>query len=134
MDNSEAAAAAAGLGAMLMVWMVVYLAVLVFMVVAWWNVFTKAGKPGWAVLIPIYNVIVMLEIIGKPWWWLLLLFIPFVNFVILIIMVFGLAKAFGQGVGFGFGILFLGIIFIPILAFGSARYVGPDGVAATTPA
>ncbi len=126
MENSGAMAAAAGIGLMAVV---IYLAILVFYVAVGWKIFTKAGKPGWAVLIPIYSTIVHLEIIGKPWWWLLLLFIPIVGFVIAIIMVFETAKVFGQGVGFGFGLLFLGFIFAPILAFGSARYVGPDGAA-----
>ena len=64
---------------------ILYLAIVVFMIASVWKVFTKAGKPGWAVLIPIYNFIVLIEIVGKPTWWVILLFVPFVNYVILIL-------------------------------------------------
>lgn len=87
--------------------------------------FTKAGQPGWAFLIPIYDIIVMLQIVGKPLWWIVLFLIPGVNFVMAIILVFLLAKSFGKGPGFALGLIFLGIIFLPILAFGDARYQGP---------
>jgi len=105
------------------------LAVLVLLIVSFWKIFQKAGKPGWASIIPIYNIIVQLEIVGKPWWWIFLLFIPVVNIVIGIIIVHNLSKSFGQGVGFTLGLLFLGVIFYPILAFGDYKYVGPGGVA-----
>jgi hypothetical protein len=114
-----------GGGGMGIVGTLIYLAVVVFLIAALWKVFTKAGKPGWAAIIPIYNVIVLLEIVGRPWWWFLLMFIPVVNFVIGIIVMIDLAKSFGKGVGFGIGLLLLGFIFIPILGFGSAQYVGP---------
>jgi hypothetical protein len=94
--------------------------------VAIWKIFTKAGKPGWAVLIPIYNLYVMLEIVGRPWWWLLMMLIPGVNVVFFIILVFDIAKSFGKGTGFALGLLFLSIIFFLILAFGDAQYVGPS--------
>jgi hypothetical protein len=97
----------------------------VFSIVCLWKVFVKAGKPGWAAIIPIYNIITELEIIGRPWWWLLLLFIPLVNIVIGIIVIFDLAKVFGKSTGFGFGLLFLSVIFMAILAFGDAKYLGP---------
>lgn len=97
----------------------------VVMIIALWKVFTKAGKPGWASLIPIYNLIVLLEIVGRPGWWVILMLIPFVNVVIGIIVVFDLAKSFGKGAGFALGLLFLNVIFILILAFGNAKYVGP---------
>ncbi len=101
-----------------------YLAVMVLIIVGMWKVFVKAGKPGWACLIPIYNVIVMLEIAGKPLWWIILLFIPFVNFVVLILVAIAIAEKFGQGVGFGIGLAFLPMIFYPILGFGDAQYRG----------
>ena len=90
-----------------------------------WKVFTKAGEPGWAAIIPIYNTIVMLKIVGRPLWWLVLMLIPLVSLVIGIIVCIDLAKSFGKGAGFGIGIILLGFIFVPILAFGDARYVGP---------
>lgn len=101
------------------------LLVSVFSIVCLWKVFVKAGKPGWAAIIPIYNIITELEIIGRPWWWLLLLFIPLVNIVIGIIVIFDLAKVFGKSTSFGFGLLFLSVIFMAILAFGDAKYLGP---------
>ena len=103
-------------------WMIIWLAVGIFMIAALWKVFTKAGKPGWAVLIPFYNAYVYLQIAGKPGWWLILLFIPFVNFIIAIIATIALAEKFGKGVGFALGLIFLGFIFFPILGFGSAQY------------
>ena len=96
-------------------------------VIAVWKVFSKAGKPGWASLVPIYNYIVLLEIVGKPLWWFLLMLIPGVNLVIFIILAIDLAKSFGHGTGFGLGLVFLSPIFILILGFGSSRYVGPGG-------
>ena len=103
---------------------VIALAIVIFFVVVWWKIFRKAGQPGWAILIPFYNLYVMLKVAGKPGWWLILFFIPIVNFIIGILMVVGIAQNFGKGVGFAIGIIFLGIIFLPILAFGSATYQG----------
>lgn len=101
------------------------LAFALLMLAASWKIFTKAGQPGWATIVPIYNALVMLRICGRPGWWLLLLLIPFVNFVVGIIVCLDLAKSFGKGAGFGLGLLFLGPIFVLILGFGSAKYVGP---------
>jgi hypothetical protein len=94
-----------------------------------WIIFSKAGEPGWTCLVPIYNTIVFLRIVGRPWWHLLLImFVPIYGwFIVPIIMQFQLAKVFGKGGGFGLGLWLLPIIFYPILAFGSSRYVGPDG-------
>jgi hypothetical protein len=102
-----------------------YIVVGAFYIYCTWRYYEKAGKPGWASIIPFYNIIVWLEIIGRPWWWLFLLFIPVVNIVIEIIMTFELARVFGKSTAFGFGLLFLPIIFIPILSLGDARYMGP---------
>lgn len=107
---------------------VLYLAIIILMIVSMWTIFLKAGKPGWASIVPIYNVIVLLEIVGKPWWWLLLFLIPFVNIVFLIIVIHRLSLSFGHEVGFTLGLIFLGIIFLPILGFGSSKYIGPGGV------
>jgi uncharacterized membrane protein YhaH (DUF805 family) len=87
-----------------------------------WIIFNKAGKPGWAVLIPIYNIIVFLQVAGKPWWWLFLFCIPFVNIVFMIIAYHGISRNFGKDAGFTVGLVLLGIIFFPILAFGDAQY------------
>ena len=102
------------------------LLVALLMIVAMWKVFTKAGQPGWASIIPIYNIYIWCKIVGRPWWWILLMLIPFVNFIVAIILCIDLAKSFGKGVGFGIGLALLGIIFFPILGFGSAQYQGPS--------
>lgn len=115
-----------GLGIFVLVF---YLGVIALMIASQWKIFTKAGKPGWACLVPIYNLIVLLEIIGKPWWWLFMFLIPIVNIIFLIMMVNGLSKSFGKDVGFTVGLILLGIVFYPLLAFGDAKYVGPGGVA-----
>ena len=106
------------------VW-IVFCAFIVFELAAMWKVFEKAGKPGWASLIPIYNAIVLIEIAGKPIWWFLLYFIPVVNIVIGIIVVHNVSRNFGKDVGFTLGLIFLGFIFYPILAWGDAQYLGP---------
>lgn len=105
--------------------MLIGLAFIVLMIASVWKVFTKAGQPGWAAIIPIYNVIVLLKIIGKPWWWIIGFFIPFVNFIVMILMAVGLAKVFGKGIGFAIGLILLSFIFYPILAFGDATYTAP---------
>ena len=105
--------------------MIFGLLIALVLIVAMWKVFTKAGQPGWASIIPIYNLYIWCKIVGRPWWWILLMLIPFVNFIICIILCIDLAKSFGKGVGFGIGLALLGIIFFPILGFGSAQYQGP---------
>lgn len=105
--------------------LVVQLAICIAVVAGMWKVFVKAGKPGWAVIVPIYNIIVMLEIVGRPVWWIILMLIPFVNIVVGIVIGIDMAKSFGKGTGFGIGLAFLGIIFYPVLGFGDAEYVGP---------
>jgi len=97
------------------------------MIAAMWKVFSKAGQPGWAVIIPIYNIYIMCKVAGRPGWWVLLMFIPFVNLIIAIILTIDIAKNFGQGVGFGIGLIILPFIFYPILGFGSAQYQGGAG-------
>ncbi|HUS47414.1 MAG TPA: DUF5684 domain-containing protein [Phycisphaerae bacterium] len=107
----------------------IYIALLVLVIAGAWKMFAKAGKPGWAAIVPIYNFVVILEIVGKPVWWVVLTFIPVANLIISIIVMIELAKVFGKGAGFGIGLAFLGFIFIPILGFGSAKYIGTAGAA-----
>jgi len=109
----------AGLG---MAAMIVWVAFAVLMIASMWKIFTKAGKPGWAAIIPIYNLIVLLEIAGKPIWWFVLMLIPFVNIVVFIMVLLSIARNFGKGVGFAIGMLLLPFIFYPMLGFGDARY------------
>jgi hypothetical protein len=119
------AAAAAAAGAIGLVGFLIWLALIVVIVAAGWVVFTKAGKPGWAAIVPIYNLIVLMEICGRPLWWFVLLLIPCVQIVIGAIVSIDLAKSFGKDVVFGILIWLLPVIFVPILAFGSAQYQGP---------
>jgi hypothetical protein len=104
-----------------------YVAFIVLMVVSMWKIFTKAGKPGWAILIPIYNIIVMLEIVGKPWWFLLLMLLPIVNIVIGVWVTNLLSLSFGKDSGYTIGLILLSPVFIPLLGLGSAEYQGPAG-------
>ena len=90
-----------------------------------WMVFSKAKQPGWAAIIPIYTILVLLRTVGRPWWWLLLLLIPLVNIIILIIVWLDLAKSFGKGGLFAVGLILLNPIFVIILGFGGSEYVGP---------
>lgn len=117
----------AGLG--LFVW-VLSMAVTVLMIVSMWKVFTKAGKPGWASIIPVYNIVVLFQISGLSPWLLLLFIVPFINFiaipVLMILLNVKLAKAFGKGGGFAVGLIFLNAIFMPILAFSDAEYQGAE--------
>ena len=102
----------------------IYIALIAFYIACMWKIFVKAGKPGWAAIIPFYNILIELEITGLPWWFLLLVFVPIVNVVIMIMIIFNLAKVFGKSTIFGFGLLFLTFIFIPILAFSNDKYIG----------
>ena len=104
------------------------LLLIVFYIYVYWRIFEKAGKPGWAAIIPIYNTIILLEIVGKPWWWLLLFLIPGVNIIFAIWMTNLLSLSFGKGIGFTIGLLLLNIVFYPILAFSNAEYQGPAGL------
>lgn len=105
-----------------------YLVVWVLIIISFWKIFKKAGKPGWASIIPIYNIIILLEIIGKPWWWLLLLLIPGVNIIFGIWMLNLLSISFGKTEGFTVGLVLLPFIFLPILGFGEDVYKGPAGI------
>jgi len=109
----------AGLGAGIMI---CYLAIIILIIAGMWKVFVKAGKPGWASIIPIYNLVVLLEVVGKPIWWIILMLIPLVNLIVYIIILVELAKRFGKGVGFAIGLLIFPFICFPILGFGSAQY------------
>lgn len=106
---------------------IIYLGILILMIASGWVIFRKANEPGWAAIIPIYNIVVLLKITGKPIWWIVLFLIPFVSLIAGILIAISLAKSFGKGAGFGIGLAFLGFIFAPMLAFGDAKYQGPAG-------
>ncbi len=103
---------------------VIGLLIAVVMILAMWKIYAKAGQPGWAALVPIYNFVVLLQIVNKPVWWIILLFVPVVNFVISIILSLELAKVFGKSGGFAAGLILLPVVFYPLLGFGDASYVG----------
>jgi len=106
------------------VW-IIYLAIIIAVIAGWWMLFQKAGEAGWKSIIPIWNLLIILKIVGREWWWIILFLIPIVGLVIWIIVSLDLAKSFGRGTGFGIGLAFLSFIFAPILGFGSDTYRGP---------
>ncbi|HEY7059951.1 MAG TPA: DUF5684 domain-containing protein [Chloroflexota bacterium] len=101
------------------------LLVAIIVIAAQWVIFAKAGRAGWAAIIPIYNTLVLIWLVGRPWWWLLLLLVPLLNIIIGIILANDLSSSFGHGIGFTLGLIFLAPIFFLILAFGSSEYRGP---------
>ena len=107
-----------------MLLMLIYIAIIVVILAGFWKTFEKAGEPGWAAIIPIYNYYIMTKIAGKPGWWVLLMLIPFVNIVIFILICIEIAKKFGKDTGFAIGMALLGFIFWPILGFGDAQFIG----------
>ncbi|MCZ6651968.1 MAG: DUF5684 domain-containing protein [Planctomycetota bacterium] len=115
-QSNSAEAAVGGL------FMLIYLGLLAIMVAGMWATFEKANQPGWGVLIPIYNIILLLKVAGKPLWWLILMVIPLVSLIPTIMIPLAVARNFRKGGGFGAGLIFLPFIFYPILGFGSAEY------------
>lgn len=107
--------------------LVLYVGLVILFIASKWKLFTKAGKPGWAAIVPVYDVIVLLEIVGRPLWWLVL--VVFLPFIMVFVLAIDIAKSFGKSAGFGIALVFLFIILLPMLAFGSARYHGPAAAA-----
>ncbi len=101
---------------------IISLAIVVLMIASLWKIYSKAGQPGWASIVPLYNFLLLLKIVKKPWWWLLLMLIPIVNFVLIIIVYHRISVSFGKGGGFTVGILLLPFVFLPILAFSDVQY------------
>lgn len=93
------------------------LAITVFAIICNWKIFEKAGRKGWEAIIPVYNMYVMTQIAGLQSWYIILLILPFVNFVASVYLVYKFVKSFGQGIGFCIGYIFLPIIFVAIMAF-----------------
>ena len=125
--SSEGIGILAGIGA---TFFFIYLAIVVVAIAGMWKTFEKAGKPGWAAIIPIYNIYIMIEIVGKPSIWLLWCILPCVNIVFSIWLINLVSKSFGKEEGFTVGLVLLGFIFWPILGFGSAKYLGPSAAEA----
>jgi hypothetical protein len=104
------------------VFWVFWLIWLVLILVAGWKMYVKAGQQGWVSLIPIINILGLLKIVHRPWWWILLMLIPFVNVVVAIIIMLDLAKAFGHGVGMALLLILLTPIGYLMLGFGGSQY------------
>ena len=109
------------------IWIIFCLILAVIVISGMWKVFTKAGQPGWAAIIPIYNIYIMTKIGGKPGYWTLLCIIPLVNYIFIVWLYNMISKSFGKDEGFTVGLVLLGIVFWPILGFGGAKYQGPFG-------
>jgi magnesium-transporting ATPase (P-type) len=122
--------ASSGIMAMFGVGFIIFILVIVFFcALCMWKIFEKAGHPGWSAIVPIYNYYIFTKIIGKPGWWTILFLIPYVNIIFLIWGTNLLSKSFGKDIGFTLGLIFLGIIFMPIMAFDKTiQYRGPAGV------
>lgn len=115
-------ASTAALGGSIVVTYIISLAISVLAIVAMWKIFTKAGKPGWASIVPVYNIIVLFQICGMNPLLILLLLIPIANIIVYIMALIKLAGKFGKGGGFAAGLIFFNFIFMLILAFGDAEY------------
>jgi hypothetical protein len=119
-----------------LIYSVVLLTLFAFYLYVGWQLFEKADRAGWKSIIPIYNLVVMMRIVGRPGWWVILALIPGFNLIPGLIVPIDLAKSFGKGVGFGIGLILLAPVFGPILALGGAQYQGPaaadDGTAPAT--
>lgn len=105
-------------------WIIFWLLIVVLMIVSMWKIFTKAGQPGWAAIVPFYNLFILLRITGRPEWWIILWLIPCVNIVIQILVYIDLARVFGKSTGFAIGLILLPFVFFPVLAFSDAEYGG----------
>lgn len=121
--NYDAVYSAVGAG-VFAVYTIIILAITVLTIIASWKIYTKAGKPGWACIVPFYSQYCLFDIAWGNGWLFLLSFVPCVNLVIIIMLYLKLAKAFGKGTGFGLGLIFLNTIFMLILGFSDAQYIG----------
>ena len=104
------------------IFVLVYIALIVLIIAGFWKVFEKAGQPGWAAIVPIYNVWVLVQIAGRGPLWFVLFFVPIISIIAAIVVSIDVAKNFGKSEGFGIGLALLGFIFYPILGFGDAQY------------
>ncbi len=126
MENNYDAVYTAATAGFSIAYLLIVLVISVLTIIAMWKIYVKAGRPGWASIIPFYSQYCLFDIAWGNGWLFLLTFVPCVNFVVLIMLYFKLAKAFGKGTGFGFGLVFLNTIFVLILGFGDAKYIGPQ--------
>jgi hypothetical protein len=127
MNISTFAASSGGIGAGMLI---VYLIIIVLAIAGMWATFEKAGKPGWAAIIPIYNIYVLLQVAGRPGWWVILFLIPFINVIMSLVVSLDVAKNFGKSSVFGvIGLWLFSIIGYLMLGFGDATYKGAGNAA-----
>lgn len=108
--------------AVVILFVVLWLSIVAFAIVSQWKVYEKAGQPGWACIIPFYNILILIKIANKPWWWIFMFFIPIANIVFVIMLLNRISLSFGKSSGFTVGLFFLSIIFWGILAFDKSEY------------
>lgn len=125
-DASAMSGLAGTIAAMGLFVCILSMALSILMIVSYWKIFVKAGKPGWAAIVPIYNFIVMCEIAEKPWWYVLLLCVPIANIYAMVVVYNGIAKKFGKGTGYTAGMILLPVIFMPMLAFEKNNVLSDD--------
>ena len=123
-SSSGAAGLTGAIAAFIGVVWIIAMGMCVLQIIAMWKIFTKANKPGWASIVPIYNIYTLLQIAEVPTWYLLLLIIPVANIYATFKMYIELAHKFGKDTGFGIGLVLLNPVFILVLAFGGATYNG----------
>ncbi len=104
-------------------------------IIGLWKLFPLAGQEGWKAFIPVYNFIVWLKIIQKPWWWIFLIITPGINFLMVAIMYLLTAKAFNKRTNQDKAVAFLfGYVYLPYLAFQKDTvYVGPEDMSKRKP-
>lgn len=122
---SPAASALSALFALIILGLI--LAATIVSIISMWRLFTKAGKPGWAALIPIYNKVVMMQIAGRPEWWVVLtMFVPFFGSWVAVIALIDFVRSYQRSGLWVLGIVFAPIIALPLLAFSKkTQYRGP---------
>lgn len=123
MENSGGGAGGAIVG---LITLVIQLAIFGVVIAGMWKIFVKAGQPGWAAIVPIYNYYVLTQIVGRPILWFILMFVPCANIVALFLITQDLAKSFNKSSGYGIGLFLLSPIFLPMLGFSDAQYSGPS--------
>ena len=124
-NGSSGAATGVAIAVAVLFYLVVIAGSYVVTSLAYAGMFKKAGEPGWAGWVPIYNTIVLLKIVGRPTWWVVWYFVPIASTVVSIIVMIDLSRSFGHDIGFALGLIFLGVIFMYVIWLGDSRYRGP---------
>jgi hypothetical protein len=125
LQSSTGSASMAGLIAGAIANFMLTVAIYVIFVIGAWRVFSKADRPGWWSIIPIWNAIVLLQITGRSGWWVLGYLIPLLNLFVQIRWGIEMAQSYGRGIGFAIGLILLEPLFLVILGFGDTSYLGP---------